>query len=88
MTSKQHRKVCTTLDYIEHLFILASAVTGCFNIWFCFFSWYLYGSYKFCSRIKSEIMPHQHPSDLTLPQLAEELPKPIFGKFEKWKVHF
>ena len=32
MTSKQHRKVCTTLDYIEHLFILASAVTGCVSI--------------------------------------------------------
>ena len=26
---KKHKKVCTTLNYIEHLLILASAVTGC-----------------------------------------------------------
>ena len=25
---KKHKKVCTVLNYIEHLFILASAVTG------------------------------------------------------------
>ena len=32
MTSKQHRKVFTTLNYIEHLLILATAVTGCVSI--------------------------------------------------------
>ena len=30
--SKKHKKVCTTLNYIEHFFILASAVTGCVSI--------------------------------------------------------
>ena len=37
--------------------------------------------------IESEIMPNQHPSDLTTQQLAEELPKPIIRKFKKQKVH-
>ena len=37
--------------------------------------------------IESEIMPNQHPSDLTTQQIAEELPKPIIRKFEKQKVH-
>ena len=32
MTSKNHKKVCTTLNYIEHLLVLASAVTGCVSI--------------------------------------------------------
>ena len=27
--SKKHKKVCRALNYIEHLLILASAVTGC-----------------------------------------------------------
>ena len=27
--SKKHKKVCASLKYIEHLLILASAVTGC-----------------------------------------------------------
>ena len=30
--SKKHKKVCTTLNYIEHFLILASAVTGCVSI--------------------------------------------------------
>ena len=30
--SKKYKKVCTTLNYIEHLLILASAVTGCILI--------------------------------------------------------
>ena len=38
--------------------------------------------------IKSEIMPHQHSSDLTMPQLAEELPNSIIGKSKKWTVLF
>ena len=30
--SKKDKKVCTILNYIEHLLILASAVTGCVSI--------------------------------------------------------
>ena len=30
--SKKHKKVCTTLNYIEHFLILASTVTGCISI--------------------------------------------------------
>ena len=29
LISKKHKKVCTNVDYIEHSFILASAITGC-----------------------------------------------------------
>ena len=32
LTSKKHKKVCTTLIYIEHFLILASAVTECVSI--------------------------------------------------------
>ena len=32
LMSKKHKKVSTTLNYIEHLLILASAVTGCVSI--------------------------------------------------------
>ena len=31
LMSNKHRKVCTTLNYIEH-FILAAAITGCVSI--------------------------------------------------------
>ena len=30
--SKRHKKVCTTLNYIEHFFVLASTITGCISI--------------------------------------------------------
>ena len=30
--SKKHKKVCITLNYIEHFFILASTITGCISI--------------------------------------------------------
>ena len=30
--SKKHKKVCTALNYIEYLLILASTVTGCVSI--------------------------------------------------------
>ena len=30
--SRKHNKVCTTLNYIEHFLILASAVTGFISI--------------------------------------------------------
>ena len=29
LISKKHKKVCTTLNYIEHFLILASTITGC-----------------------------------------------------------
>ena len=32
LMSRKHKKVCTTLNYIEHFLILASAVTGCISI--------------------------------------------------------
>ena len=32
MKCKKHKMVCTTLNYNEHLLILASAVTGCVSI--------------------------------------------------------
>ena len=30
--SKKHNKVCTTVNYIEHLLILGSTITGCVSI--------------------------------------------------------
>ena len=30
--SREGKKVCTTLNYIEHFLILASAITGCISI--------------------------------------------------------
>ena len=30
--NKKHKKVCTTLNYIEHLLMLASAVIGCASV--------------------------------------------------------
>ena len=32
MMSRNHEKLCTTLNYIEQFLILASAVTGCISI--------------------------------------------------------
>ena len=32
LKSKKHKKVCSTLKYIEHYLILASVVTGCILI--------------------------------------------------------
>ena len=32
LMSKEHKKVCTTLNHIEHFLILASAITGCISI--------------------------------------------------------
>ena len=32
LISKKHKNVCTTLNYIDHFLILASAVTGCVSI--------------------------------------------------------
>ena len=32
LVSKNHKMVCTTLNYIEHFVILASTITGCISI--------------------------------------------------------
>ena len=32
LMSKKPKKVCTTLNYIEHFLILASTITGCISI--------------------------------------------------------
>ena len=32
MISKKHKKVCTILNYIDHLLILGSTITGCVSI--------------------------------------------------------
>ena len=32
LMSIKHKKVCTTLNYIEHFFILVSAAAGCISI--------------------------------------------------------
>ena len=33
LMSKKHKKACTTLNYIEHLIILVSTITGCISIY-------------------------------------------------------
>ena len=30
--NKKHKKVCITLNYIEHFLVLASTITGCISI--------------------------------------------------------
>ena len=32
LMSREHKKVCATLKYIEDVFILASTITGCISI--------------------------------------------------------
>ena len=32
LMSKKHKKVCTTLNYIEHFLLLTSTITGCVSI--------------------------------------------------------
>ena len=32
MTSKKHKNICKTLNYIEKVFILDSEITGCISI--------------------------------------------------------
>ena len=50
LMSKKHKKVCTTLNYIEHFLILASTITGCVSI--SAFASLINGIYEFCSWIK------------------------------------
>ena len=32
LMSREHKKICTTLNYMEHFLILASPITGCISI--------------------------------------------------------
>ena len=32
LMSRNHKKICTILNYIEHFLILAAAITGCISI--------------------------------------------------------
>ena len=32
LASKKHKKVCRTLNYVEHFLILGSRITGCISI--------------------------------------------------------
>ena len=51
LMSKNHKMVCTTLNYIEHYFILGSIITECVSI--SVFSWYSNSDCKFCNRMKN-----------------------------------
>ena len=50
LTSK---KGCGIMNYIEHLPVLVSAVTGCVSISAFCFSWYSRRYYEFCIWIKN-----------------------------------
>ena len=62
--SNKHKKVCTTLNYIEHFLILASAVTECVSSCFWFFTCIVIGitipviGLKFCA-ITAAIKKHK-----------------------------
>ena len=54
LMSKKHKKICATLNYIQHFHILGSRITGiCFHFLLCFFKWYSNRNYEFCNRIKN-----------------------------------
>ena len=48
LMSKKHKKICTTLNYIEHF-------EHGYRMYFCFyfFDWYSYRNYEFSNRIKN-----------------------------------
>ena len=49
LMSRNHKKVCTTLNYLKSFRIFASTITGCVSIFaFFFFDWSSYRNYKFC----------------------------------------
>ena len=45
LMSRKHKKVCATLNYIEHFLILGSAIAGCISI--SSFAWFSYRNYQF-----------------------------------------
>ena len=52
--SKKHKKVCTTLSYIEHFLILTSTITGCILISaFASLIGFLIRTYEICNEIKN-----------------------------------
>ena len=54
LISNKHKKVCTTLNYIEQFLILGSTITGCVSISaFCFFGRYSNRNYDLNGRIKN-----------------------------------
>ena len=54
LMSKKYKKVCTTLNYFEHVLSLTSTFTfTCFHFCFCFVSWYSYRNYKLFNWIKN-----------------------------------
>ena len=55
LMSKKHKKVCTTLNYVNHLLILVFTITGCNSVstFFFFFAWYSYSYYEYCIRTKN-----------------------------------
>ena len=46
LLSKKHKKVCTTLNYAEHIFILASKLLDVFQFLLSFFAWYSCRNYE------------------------------------------
>ena len=55
LMSRKHKKICITLNYIEHFLILASAITGYISIsaFASLLAWYSYRNYEFCIWIKN-----------------------------------
>ena len=54
LMSKKHKKVCTTLNYIEHFLILVSTITGWVSISaFASLTGILIGIYQFSNWIKN-----------------------------------
>ena len=52
--SKNRKKVCATLNCIEHFLILAFKITEIyFNFFLWLFDWYSYRSYELCNWIKN-----------------------------------
>ena len=54
LMSKKHKKVCVTLDYIEHFFYFSfCSYWMYFHIGFCFFSRYFCRNNELCNSIKN-----------------------------------
>ena len=45
--SREQKKVCTTLKYVKHFLILASAIAGCISV-----AWYSYRNHELYNGIK------------------------------------
>ena len=54
LISRKHKKVCATLNYIEHFFILASTITRSISIYdFASLLGFCYRNCEFCNRDKN-----------------------------------